>query len=79
MMGTSHFTAIINPPQSCILAIGASESRLVPDESSENGFKTVQVMKATISADHRVVDGAMAAQWMQSFKAALENPLSFML
>jgi len=36
-------------------------------------------MKATISADHRVVDGAMAAQWMQSFKAALENPLSFML
>ena len=79
MMGTSHFTAIINPPQSCILAIGASESRLVPDESSEKGFKTVQVMKATISADHRVVDGAMAAQWMQSFKAALENPLSFML
>ena len=79
MMGTSHFTAIINPPQSCILAIGATEARLVPDESTDKGFRTVQVMKATISADHRVVDGALAAQWMQAFKAALENPLSFML
>lgn len=79
MMGTSHFTAIINPPQSCILALGKTQPRLVPDASSERGFKTVQIMQATISADHRVVDGATAAQWMQAFQAALENPLSFML
>ena len=78
MMGTSHFTAIINPPQSCILALGATEARLVPDDS-ERGFRVAHVMKATISADHRVVDGATAARWMQAFKAAVENPLSFML
>lgn len=78
MMGTSHFTAIINPPQSCILALGATEARLVPDDS-ERGFRVAHIMKATLSADHRVVDGATAARWMQAFKAALQNPLSFML
>ncbi|WFD25425.1 dihydrolipoyllysine-residue acetyltransferase [Malassezia nana] len=78
MMGTSHFTAIINPPQSCILAIGATEARLVPDDS-ERGFRVAHIMKATLSSDHRVVDGATAARWMQAFKAALQNPLSFML
>ncbi|WFD18154.1 dihydrolipoyllysine-residue acetyltransferase [Malassezia caprae] len=78
MMGTSHFTAIINPPQSCILALGTTEARLVPDDS-EKGFRVAHFMKATISADHRVVDGATAARWMQAFKAAVENPLSFML
>ena len=41
MMGIDHFTAIVNPPQSCILAIGASSDRLVLDESSERGFRTV--------------------------------------
>ena len=79
MMGTSHFTAIINPPQSCILAIGQTEVRMVPDDEAEQGWRKSQVMTATISADHRVVDGATAARWMQAFKAALENPLSFML
>lgn len=79
MMGTSHFTAIINPPQSCILAIGQTEVRMVPDDEAEQGWRQSQVMTATISADHRVVDGATAARWMQAFKAALENPLSFML
>mgnify|MGYP002714002934 FL=1 len=79
MMGTSHFTAIINPPQSCILAIGQTEVRMVPDDEAEQGWRKSQVMTETISADHRVVDGATAARWMQAFKAALENPLSFML
>ena len=79
MMFTSHFTAIINPPQSCILAIGQTEVRMVPDDEAEQGWRKSQVMTATISADHRVVDGATAARWMQAFKAALENPLSFML
>lgn len=79
MMGVHSFTAIINPPQSCILAIGASEKKLVMDATSEKGFKEVSVMKATISADHRVVDGARAAAWMQAFKQYLESPLSFML
>ncbi|WFC98185.1 dihydrolipoyllysine-residue acetyltransferase [Malassezia yamatoensis] len=78
MMGTTHFTAIINPPQSAILAIGTTEARIVPDES-ERGWRKAQIMQATISADHRVSDGATSARWMQAFKAALENPLSFML
>lgn len=63
MMGIDSFTAIINPPQSCILAIGATEKKLVLDEESERGFKEVTVMKATMSCDHRVVDGAVGAKW----------------
>lgn len=83
MMGISHFTAIINPPQAAILAIGGTEARLLPaEEGSEEGgkeWRKANVMQATISADHRVVDGATAARWMKAFKDALENPLSFML
>ena len=79
MMGVSHFTAIVNPPQSCILAIGSNQTVIVPDDASEVGWRKAVIMKATISADHRVADGATAARWMQVFKQALENPLSFML
>jgi pyruvate dehydrogenase E2 component (dihydrolipoamide acetyltransferase) len=59
----SDFTAIINPPQSCILAIGGTEEKVVVDESSERGFKAIQTIKVTLSADHRVVDGAVGARW----------------
>ncbi|GAA5855619.1 hypothetical protein JCM8547_001620 [Rhodosporidiobolus lusitaniae] len=79
MMGIDSFTAIINPPQSCILAIGATEKKLVLDEAAEKGFKEVSVMKATLSCDHRVVDGAVGARWLKAFKSYLESPLSFML
>ncbi|KAJ6519944.1 dihydrolipoamide acetyltransferase [Mycena sanguinolenta] len=79
MFGVSHFTAIINPPQSCILAVGSTEATLVPAPEEERGFKTVQIMKATLSSDHRTVDGAIAARWMAAFKGYLENPLTFML
>lgn len=79
MFGISHFTAIINPPQSAILAIGGTDKRILPDASAQKGFKTAPVMQATLSSDHRVVDGATAARWMKAFKDALENPLSLML
>ncbi|KAJ6503412.1 dihydrolipoamide acetyltransferase [Mycena vitilis] len=79
MFGVSHFTAIINPPQSCILAVGSTEATLVPAPEEERGFKTVQTMKVTLSSDHRTVDGAVAARWMAAFKGYLENPLTFML
>lgn len=79
MFGITHFTAIINPPQSAILAIGGTEPRLVIDESNERGFRKAMIMQATISADHRIVDGATAAKWMKAFKDALENPMVFML
>lgn len=75
MFGISHFTAIINPPQSAILAIGGTEPRIVPDDEAEKGWRKAMVMQATISADHRIVDGVTAARWMKAFKDALENPL----
>lgn len=79
MFGVSQFTAIINPPQSCILAVGATEAVLIPAPEEERGFKTVQRMKVTLSSDHRTVDGAVAARWLSAFKGYLENPLTFML
>lgn len=79
MYDISHFTAIINPPQSCILAVGSTQATLVPAPEEECGFKTVQIMKVTLSSDHRTVDGAVAARWMSAFKGYLENPLTFML
>jgi len=79
MFDISHFTAIINPPQSCILAIGSTVPTLVPDVSNEKGFTTKQIMKATMSSDHRVVDGAIGARWLKAFKGYMENPLTFML
>jgi pyruvate/2-oxoglutarate dehydrogenase complex dihydrolipoamide acyltransferase (E2) component len=79
MYGISQFTAIINPPQSCILAIGATESKLVIAPEEERGFKESKVMKVTLSSDHRTVDGAVAAQWLKSFKEYMEQPLTFML
>jgi pyruvate dehydrogenase E2 component (dihydrolipoamide acetyltransferase) len=84
MFGVSEFSAIINPPQSCILAVGGAEKKVIPNESykgleGEDKYKVVSVLKATISADHRVVDGATAAQWLQEFKTLVENPLFLML
>ncbi|KAG6888983.1 hypothetical protein C0995_004622 [Termitomyces sp. Mi166 len=79
MYGIEHFTAIINPPQSCILAVGATQPTLVPAPEEERGFKTVQIMKVTLSSDHRTVDGAVGARWLAAFKGYLENPLTFML
>jgi len=77
MFGVSHFTAIINPPQSCILAVGTTEKKVVEKLAGE--FATSNVLKATLSCDHRVVDGALGAQWMQKFKKYLEEPLNMLL
>ncbi len=71
-----HFIAIINPPDAAILAIGsARQVPVVVDGELTVGTR----MKATISADHRVTDGAEAARYMQTFKALLENPLRLLL
>ena len=79
MYGVDNFTAIINPPQSCILAIGATSKKLELAPEEAKGFKEVQVMKATLSSDHRTVDGAVGARWLKAFKEYLEQPLTFML
>lgn len=75
----SHFTAIINPPQSAILAVGTTERRAVEDPSSENGFVFDSVMTVTASFDHRVVDGAVGAEWIKALKKVVENPIELML
>ncbi|WWD18282.1 pyruvate dehydrogenase complex dihydrolipoamide acetyltransferase [Kwoniella shandongensis] len=79
MFGIDNFTAIINPPQSCILAIGKTDSKLVLAPEEPKGFKEIQVMKATLSSDHRTVDGAVGAKWLKAFKDYMEQPLTFML
>ena len=72
MYGVSTFQAIINPPQACILAVGAAEEVL----KMRNGApKAVQVMNATLSVDHRAVDGALGAELLQLLKNYLENPI----
>lgn len=79
MYGIKNFTAIINPPQSCILAVGGTEAKMVPDASQPNGFAVANVMQVTLSCDHRVVDGAVGSQWLAKFKEVLENPLNLLL
>lgn len=73
MFGVSHFSAIINPPQACILAVGGSQQRVLPGEG-ENQYRTANVLSVTLSSDHRVVDGAEAAVWGQHFKKYIETP-----
>ncbi|TIA89295.1 hypothetical protein E3P81_02976 [Wallemia ichthyophaga] len=79
MLGVDSFTAIINPPQSCILAVGASSPKLVLDDSTEKGFREIQTLKLTMSSDHRVVDGAIAARFLAALNKILAEPLSLML
>jgi len=78
MMGISHFTAIINPPQSCILAVGGPQKKVLPNQAGD-GYKTVNTVSVTLSCDHRVVDGAVGAQWLKHFKKYIEQPTSMLL
>ncbi|XP_069325049.1 dihydrolipoyllysine-residue acetyltransferase component of pyruvate dehydrogenase complex, mitochondrial isoform X7 [Eulemur rufifrons] len=78
MFGIKNFSAIINPPQACILAIGASENKLVPADN-EKGFDVASMMSVTLSCDHRVVDGAVGAQWLAEFRKYLEKPITMLL
>ena len=76
MFGVKNFAAILNPPQSCILAVGAGEQvpRVVNGE-----VKIQTVMTVTLSTDHRSVDGAIGAEWLQYFKQYIENPVSMLV
>jgi pyruvate dehydrogenase E2 component (dihydrolipoamide acetyltransferase) len=76
MYGVSEFAAIINPPQAAILAVSAGTQRPVV----KNGALAIAtVMTCTLSVDHRVVDGALGAEWLAEFKKIVEDPLSLML
>jgi pyruvate dehydrogenase E2 component (dihydrolipoamide acetyltransferase) len=77
MYGVDAFTSIINPPQAAILAVGAIQNELALDESGKVFEK--EIMKVTLSADHRVVDGALAAQFLSGLKSLMENPVWLLL
>jgi pyruvate dehydrogenase E2 component (dihydrolipoamide acetyltransferase) len=75
MMDIDEFTAIVNPPDSCILAVG----KITPTPVVENGQVVIrQLLKLTLSCDHRVVDGAVGAAFLQTLKAFLENPVTML-
>jgi pyruvate dehydrogenase E2 component (dihydrolipoamide acetyltransferase) len=76
MLGAKDFAAIINPPQAAILAVSAGEQRPVVKDGA---LAIATVMTVTISVDHRVIDGALAAEWLGVFKGIVEDPLQMML
>ena len=76
MYGIREFSAVINPPQGCILAVGSGEKRVIVinDEIS-----IATIMTVTLSCDHRVVDGAVGAEFLSEFKNFIENPSLMLL
>jgi len=76
MMDIEEFTAIINPPDSCILAVGKIKETVV---SRAGKFETANVMKVTLSCDHRSVDGAVGAAFLQTLKKFIENPVTMLV
>jgi pyruvate dehydrogenase E2 component (dihydrolipoamide acetyltransferase) len=76
MFGIDEFTAILNPPQAAILAVGTIKEKLYLDAEGE--LKTSKVINFTLGVDHRAIDGAAAARFMQKLAEYIENPyLSF--
>ncbi len=76
MFGIKHFEAVINPPQGCILAVGAGEQRPVVKDGA---LAVATVMTCTLSVDHRVVDGALGAELLAAFKQLIEDPMRMLL
>jgi len=76
MYGVKNFQAIINPPQGCILAVGKIEKKPVVKNDE---ISIASIMSATLSVDHRVVDGAIGAQFLDSIKTLIEDPLGMLL
>ena len=79
-MGIDNFSAVINPPQSCILAVGKSDKKAVFDASvKDTNLRWADVMRFTLSCDHRIVDGAAGARWIGRFKHYMENPIMMLV
>jgi pyruvate dehydrogenase E2 component (dihydrolipoamide acetyltransferase) len=76
MFGVDEFTAIINPPQAAILAVGGIQKEVYLQDGVA---KEREVMKMTMTSDHRVIDGALAAQFLSGLKSLMENPMWLML
>jgi len=77
MMDIEEFTAIVNPPDSCILAVGTIKEEVYRKE--DGSFDVRNIMKVSLSCDHRSVDGAVGAAFLQTFKAFLENPVTMLV
>ncbi len=77
MFGIKEFSAVINPPQGCILAVGAGEKRPVVNESG--ALEAATVMSCTLSVDHRVVDGAIGATFLKAFKGYIQKPVRLLV
>ena len=78
MFGIKQFAAIVNPPQAAILAVGAARKEVVK-KADGSGYEEALMMSATLSCDHRVVDGAVGAQWLGAFKSYMEDPVTMLL
>lgn len=76
MYGIKNFSAILNPPQACILAVGAGEQRAIVVDGA---IEIATVMTCTLSVDHRAVDGAIGARFLAAFKELIEDPLSLLV
>ncbi|HEX7760151.1 MAG TPA: 2-oxo acid dehydrogenase subunit E2, partial [Caulobacteraceae bacterium] len=76
MFGIKSFASIINEPQGCILSVGAGEKRPVV---KGDAIAIATVMTVTLTCDHRVVDGAVGARWLQAFKAMIEDPITMIV
>ena len=76
MYGIKSFAAVINPPQGAILAVGAGEQRPVVKQGA---LAIATVMTCTLSVDHRVVDGAIGAEFLAAFRKLIEDPLTMLL
>ena len=82
MYGVKSASPIVLAPQACALALGAIIDTVVPrvgGKEGEDNWVIAPVMVATLSCDHRVVDGAVGAQWLSAFKTLLDNPNSMLL
>jgi pyruvate dehydrogenase E2 component (dihydrolipoamide acetyltransferase) len=82
MFGVEHFTAIINPPNSAILAVGAAVEKPVVGKDPKTGEKKLIIgteMQMTMSSDHRIIDGAMAAAYLATVKDFLEKPATLLV
>ncbi|PXF41044.1 hypothetical protein BWQ96_09239 [Gracilariopsis chorda] len=79
MFGVSNLSAIVNPPQAAILVVGKSEQRVVPDESEPSGFGTKTFMNVLLSSEHRLVGGAVGAQWLSQVRSCLKDPVNIIM
>jgi pyruvate dehydrogenase E2 component (dihydrolipoamide acetyltransferase) len=75
MFGIDDFAAVVNPGEGAILAVGAITDQVVPDG---DGFRVAKRMRATLACDHRVMDGAIGAQFLATLRALLEQPLGML-